>query len=347
MAANKRITEYIGETPGNIYVLGGDDSFFFREFTNALAGKIFGPRPDSSAVGSYDFSKKSAETEGDEASLEDAFEFMMTQSMFSSSKIAVLNEIYKLNKEPLERLLGFIKKGIPADVFVILTTTGSLSAPRKKALADAGIKQKNIIDFTGTGALNAGQWALEYTASNKKTIDREVLDYIISEANEDTGTIKNEIDKLILMAGTRAEITKEDFNSVKGVDHRYDIWALTNSVLSGNSEKAFKVFDAVYDDMAPEMILGSIYSSVRRSYRLIYYMQTKQEQKAQRVFGRSFWPVKKQSAEFMTIPYVDILRIIKEADKKIKLSSRRSAKTVLTIMLQKIFSRMEKKKIKR
>ncbi|HDT14947.1 MAG TPA: hypothetical protein ENN55_01930, partial [Firmicutes bacterium] len=272
MSVDKRIEGYIGDVPGRIYVLGGDDDFFFREFVNVLIEKVFKGNPDYSAVGSYDFSKKAGDAETDSVSLDEVFEFILTQSMFSDAKIAVLNEIYKLNKENLDKLHGFIKKGLPDDVFLVMTTTGSLSAPRKKLLAEAGIKNKSIIDFGSAGSGGVKQWAAGYAAENKKTIDSDVLDYVISESNDDAGTVKNELDKLILMAGAGTEITKEDFSRVKGVDHKYDIWALTNAVLNKEDRKAFAVLNAIYDFTAPEMILGSIYSSFRRSYRLIYYV---------------------------------------------------------------------------
>jgi DNA polymerase-3 subunit delta len=222
---------------------------------------------------------------------------------------------------------------------------------KKKILEKYDIPGKNIVDFSSLRDSDIMDWAKAYTAKDKKEIDYEVMDYIIYESNGDMAFIKNEIDKLVLFTRDKTGITVEDFNKTRGVEKGFSIFDFSDAIGEANEKKALTILEKIYEDEAPEQILGFVFSSIYKIYILKYYMGksgflTKQaEQEASKFMN---WYTMKKAKDhvknFLRIPFIDILRIIKEADKKIKLSSKENGKIIFQIMLEKIFLKLSETK---
>jgi DNA polymerase-3 subunit delta len=334
------LAKLLDRSPEPYYIMAADDDYLIREFLENLKLKIFGGTIDSSAVTFFDFGEKNQES-----TIGDAIETAMTESMFSSVKLVVIKEIYKLKKDELERLLEYLPK-VPSGTHLVLTTSGELTAARKETLKAKGIKPSGIIDITGKNDGAAPiEWAANYLKKSGLNMDPEVLEFIAAESNGDISTIKNEIDKLLLFTSGRNEITKADFNRVRGVNREYDIWAFINAVLSRNESQAFIILNAIYEDSGPELVLGTLFASVRDIYTYILYERNGKIGEIRNILGGKAYFIQKENRTrfFKRVQYIDLVSIFREADKKIKLSSRDLSLTVITIMLQKIFLKLAEK----
>jgi DNA polymerase III delta subunit len=213
----------------------------------------------------------------------------------------------------------------------------------KKVLIPYKIPAQCIFNFSSGRVSDIKKWANDYLEQAGKSIDEEVLDYVIDESNSDAASVKNELDKMILLSGDRPKIGKNDFNSVRGVDKEYDIWALTGAFAARDEKQTFIILDKVFDDLGPESILGALFAEIRKIYIVRYFTGRGEDAKALKYTYNS--PYRLEEARravknFKTAPYVDILNIFKEADKAVKLSNRQMAKTIIIMMLQKIFLRL-------
>jgi len=313
----------------------GDDYFFVDKFTALYLEKSLGNAYDKSLVTVFDAGQKDREV-----SAADIEEAVMTMSMFSEKKAVIVRDLHKLNKENLTRVYGICSR-IPDDVHLILQSASSTDVRIReiKELAKPAV----LFDFTGFGAQGAREAALEKLNSMGKTIDPEVLDLITEEANNDPSALLMELEKMCLYAGNSDEITKEHFNGVRGVEKGYDVWALTNAFSALDQKRTFTVLEKVYESAEPELILGAVFGTIKRIYIYKLFKQAGRPDEAYKLGGggvnfiRGFEPAFKA-------PYVELAAIMKEADRKIKLSARDTARSVIYLMFEKLFQRLSGKK---
>jgi len=324
--------------PESFYIIAAEDDFYTAEVTGQIREGLFNGHDDPSAVQMFDFSDK-------ETSVNEAIEGALTASMFSPAKLAIMKEFYKLKKDDLEKVFNLLPS-IPPGTCVVLTTSGEITAPRREELKKRGMGKKNLIEVSKNQAAELpGKWIADYAAKNGITVDSDVSEYIVTESNGDIASIKNELDKLMLFTGERKEITKDDFNAVRGVTKEYDIWTLVAAVQNNNPAGTYKILDALFEDSSPEAILGTVFSSIKDLYIYILYDMTGNAFRARSVLGGKVFFIEKEKRTrfFKKVRYEEVVSIFREADRKIKLSHRDLAKSVLTVMFERLFTLLEEK----
>lgn len=292
---------------------------------------------DSSAVHVLDASDKEKQVTAAEIK-----EKAGTMSFFSERTFIVIKEFNKLLKEEFEKLMEYLPS-IPEACNVVLTSSMEYKDLDKKVLTPYRIPAQVIFNFSSGRVSDIKKWAKDYFLAAGKTIDEEVLDYIIDESNDDAASVKNEMDKMILLSGDRKEIGRHDFNSVRGVDKEYDMWALTAAFAAKDEKRTFIILDKIFDDLGPEAILGALFAEIRKIFIVRFFTTKGEDAKALRYVYNSpklLEDARRAVKNFKSAPYVDILDIVKEADRAVKMSKREMAKTIIIMMLQKIFLRL-------
>ncbi len=313
----------------------GDDYFFIDKFTKLYLKKVLNGSFEDNTVVVFDLGQKEREIKINE--IEEA---VFTVSMFSDKKAIVLKDLYKLNKDNLLRVYD-ICGNLPAGVYLVLQSL-SVTEVRLKELKQYA-KNIPVFDFSNLGALGAKEAALEKLNEMKKKIDPEVLDFVIEEANNDPAAIIMEIEKMCLYAGDSEKITKEHFNGIKGVEKGYDIWSLTNAFASLDQKKTFIILEKTYDFLEPEIIIGAIFGTIKRIYIYKFYKKAGKTEEAFKLGGGGVNFIKGFEPLFKA-PYFELASIIKEADRKIKLSARDTAKSIIYLMFERLFQRISGKK---
>ena len=319
------------------YVIYGDNDLFKEDFVKELLEVFLAGKVDASAVHMLDATDKEKPVTAAEI-----MEKAGTMSFFSERTFIVVKEFTRLLKDELTRLMEYLP-ALPEVCNVVLTSSLEYKDLEKKVLTPYKTPAQCIFNFSSGRLGDIKKWGDAYLATAGKSIDEEVLDYIIDEANADAASIKNELDKMILISGDRARLGRPDFNSVRGVDREYDMWALTGAFAARDENKTFMILEKIFDDLGPEAILGALFAEIRKIYIVRYFTGRKEDSKAMRYVYNSprlLEDARRAVKNFLSAPYVDILDIIKEADRSIKLSNRAMAKTVIIIMLQKIFLRL-------
>jgi DNA polymerase III delta subunit len=323
------------------YIIYGDNDLFKEDFVKELLEVLLVGKVDSSAVHVLDASDK--ETGVTAAMIK---EKAGTMSFFSERNFIVVKEFTKLQKEEFEELMEYLPS-LPGACNMVLTSSMENKDFDKKVLAHyKNIPAQAIFNFSSGRTADIKKWGRDYLAKAGKSIDEEVLDYIIDESNSDAASMKNELDKMILISGDRQEIGRNDFNSVRGVDKEYDMWALTGAFAAKDEKRVFLILDKIFDDMGPEAIMGALFAEIKKIYIVRYFTGKGEDRKALKYtyFSQKRLDEARQSVKnFKTAPYVDILNIVKDADRAVKLSNRQMAKTIIIMMLQKIFLRLEGK----
>jgi DNA polymerase-3 subunit delta len=315
----------------SFYVLAGDDDFFRGEFIKELLEVFLAGKLDDTSMESYDLTEKE-----NPAEVSSIIESAKTPPFFSEKKFILVREFTKLKKDDLEKLTAFLPH-IP-DFTVMVLTTGQ----EAKKVLDMDIPSANIINLSSSGSADIKTWIVNYLKELGKTINPDVLDYIISEANGDAAAVKNEMDKILLFVGNRTAIEMADFSETKGVSREYNLDELTEAIAEKDEKRAMFVFEKIYAETSPEQMLGFIFYKIKGLYIMRYFLSTGEFKKIFKfAYMKDMDKAKIQAKNFAKVPYADIVEIIKEADSKIKLSNRDKAKTILTIMLERIFLRLQ------
>ena len=90
----------------------------------------------------------------------------------------------------------------------------------------------------------------------------------------------------------------------------------------------------------PEPIMGAIFSEIRNVYLVKFFVSQRRESDAMRALGGQSWKFKSYKYRlryFKKIAYLELVSIMKDADTQIKHSSRENAKTIIYLMMGKIF----------
>jgi len=313
------------------YILFGDNDVFKAEFIDEVKNLLKNEINDTTT---FNFDVTDRENP---VTVDDVIEKAGTPSFFSPRNLIIVKEFHKFLKDETEKLFLFLKN-IPEFTNIILISSIDRSEFRKNVMD--GVKSECVFNFSNKNASEIKLWIKEYLNSNKKTIDEEVLQYVIDESNSDTSLIKNEIDKILLWIGDRDSINREDYNTLRGGDREYNIWALTDAIGFKNEKKTFAIMEKIFDDFEPEVILGAVFQTIKRIYMVRYYVSKNNEKKALEAVNynpKALAVVKKQVTNFIKVPFVEMLNVIVEADRKIKKSSPADAKIALTIMFEKMF----------
>ena len=316
--------------PEAFYVLAGDDDFFRGEFIKELIEVFLAGKLDDTSMETYDLNEKDEAVE-----VTSIIESAKTPPFFSEKKFIMVKDFTKFKKDDMEKLTSFLPQ-IP-EFTVMLLTTGQ----EAKKVLDLAIPSANVINLASSKSADIKTWIVNYLNDEKKSINPDVLDYIISEANGDSAAVKNEIDKILLLIGDKAEIEMADFSETRGVNREYNLDELTEAIAAKDEKRAMFVFEKIYADTAPEQMMGFIFYKIKSLYIMRYFLSTGEFKKIYKfAYVKDIDKAKLQAKNFAKVPYADIVEIIKEADSAIKLSNRDKAKTILTIMLEKIFLRL-------
>ncbi len=325
------------EELNSYYILFGDNELFKKEFINEIKILLKNKIHETTTF-VFDITDKE-----NPATIEDIIEKANTPSFFSPGNLLIVREFHKLLKDDMEKLFVFLKN-IPEFTNVILTSSIDRGEFKKTVLND--VEDKYVFNFSNKNTYDIKLWIKQYIGSYQKNIDEEILQYIIDESNADTSLIKNEIDKILLWVNNRDNINREDFNMLRGGDKEYNIWTLADAVGFKNEKKAFTILEKIFDDFEPEIILGSIFQTIKKIYMVRYYLSKNNEKKALETVNynsKALWVVKKQVDNFSKVPFVEMLNIIMDADRKIKKSRLTNAKIAIYIMLQNIFLKISER----
>ena len=317
----------------SFYILAGDEEFFRGEFIKELFETFLAGKVDDSSMETFDISEKN-----EDISAASIIESAKTAPFFSEKKFILIKNFTKFKKDGMSQLLDFLPQ-IPEFTTMVLTTTDDA-----KDILGMGLPSKNIINISASQAADMKNWAAGYLKPLGKSIDPEVLEYIITESNFEPAIVKNELDKMILISGDKKDIAMEDFSAIRGVDRGYGLDELTEAIVDRDEARSFVILEKLLPDSAPEQLMGFIFYRIKALYILRFFLAGGEFKKLFRfVYIKDIEKARAQAKSFARVPYVDILAIINDADRAVKHSSRDRAGAIMMVMLSRIFLRLGKK----
>jgi len=243
----------------SVYLVGGDDEFAIKEHAAALAAKL-APK----AAGEF-----GVETiEGDAANADDAIkvinrlhEALQTVGFFGTEKLVWLKNTNLLSPIPpggeetieaLNSLNDALKRGLPGGVILLISALGF---DKRRSVAKTIEKMAEMLFFDAPEAGKAdgeeqiGEFIRGRLEKEKKHFaSPEARGAFRSLVEPTLREIANELEKLCVYVGKRAEITEADVRAICSASRQAVIWELVDAVGARHLPRAIAALENLLDN---------------------------------------------------------------------------------------------------
>lgn len=191
---------------------------------------------------------------------------------FSDKRVIVVKGADTIKADEEKEFLEYAKDPMPTTCLVFLSDAGKIDKGSAflKLLGDKGyltpcnrLKERELVG-----------WIRKYVREQKKMISEDAAERLVALAGESLREVKGELDKIILFAGDKAEITGSDVEDA-GLDCREEtLFGLSDAIGNKDLKKAMKIYAKVSDEAAPK-VLGAIARQMRTLLQLKVLLRKK------------------------------------------------------------------------
>ena len=251
MAATKTQAKFTPLRAGSIYLVGGSDEFSVKEAAAKLAEKLatkdeFATEIIEGSAGNQDEALKI---------LGRVAEALDTVGLFGGDKLVWLKNTNLLTdekgvtaesvKDALAELADRLKRGLPDGVKLLISAVG---CDRRKSIYKTIEKTGEVQFFE---AIEEGRQGDEEIAEfiqrrlreEKKTMTGAAFGVFRELVAPDLREMANELEKVCLYVGKRAEITDADVRAICSASRQAVIWELTDALGARSLSKTLRALD--------------------------------------------------------------------------------------------------------
>lgn len=245
-----------------LYLIFGEEQMYIKKYTEKLVVAVAGKEPND-----FNFHTFSGDIDLDEFAAS-----VQIVPFMSEYNCVLLSDVFfdNMNADDLSRFAD-ITKNSPDTTVLILSMPSYKPAKNKtaitafKKLAD---KKGVVCDFAILTQAELEKFIAKWVNENGKLISHINAAKLISYCGKDMNLLKNEVNKISAYAKGE-EITLEDIDKLATVNLESKIFTLSDAVLNGNAEKAFRTLDNLfYQREEPIMMLYVLSSSYIDAYRM-------------------------------------------------------------------------------
>ena len=167
-----------------------------------------------------------------------------------------------------DALTAYVAKPEPMTTLVLVAD----DIDRSRKLGKALIKHAAIVECWGLKpgkevkgwdlpnvARAAQAWVKKQAAEAGKQVDAAGVVLLAERAGTDIGRLRGDWQRVLLYAGDRATITREDVAEVVSPETSQDDWAVTNAIERGDAATALRQLGLAFDGGAvPQMMIGQL-----------------------------------------------------------------------------------------
>jgi DNA polymerase III subunit delta len=167
-----------------------------------------------------------------------------------------------------DALIEYVAKPEPMTTLVLVAD----DIDRSRKLGKALIKHAAIVECWGLKpgkdvkgwdlpnvARAAQAWVKKQAAEAGRQIDAAGVALLAERAGTDIGRLRGDWQRVLMYAGERATITREDVAEVVSPETSQDDWAVTNAIERGDAATALRQLALAFDGgAAPQMMIGQL-----------------------------------------------------------------------------------------
>lgn len=245
-----------------IYVIFGEEQMYVKNYTQMLVNAVAGKAPSD-----FNF-----HTFKGEINLDELAAAMRIVPFMSDYNCVLLEDVFfDMMTESELKLLKDICSICSEGTVLIISMPSEIPKSRKSAfdsIVKKASKNGSVCEFKKLDANTLERYIAKWANSNGKLISRVNANKLISYVGEDLTALKNEVDKISAYS-SGGEITLEDINKLATINLESVIFDLSEAVINGNGDRAYKVLDTlIYQKEDPIFMLYTISSSYINAYRM-------------------------------------------------------------------------------
>ena len=151
----------------------------------------------------------------------------------------------------------------PAETACLVIVAEDLD--RRRSLVKVLLASAVVVEYRGPADLSeAARWVRDRAAQQGLTIDSRAARLVADRAGLDITRLRSDVDRLVLYAADKREITETDVREVVREGGVHDDWGVTRAIERGSARDALRELGTLMDGGAvPYMVLGQLAWFVR------------------------------------------------------------------------------------
>lgn len=245
-----------------IYVIYGTEQMFVRRYSEQLVNAVTGKTPSD-----FNFHKFSGDI-----NLDDFAAALQIVPFMSEYNCVFVSDIFfdNMDADSLARFKEITDKTVDTTVLIVSMPTyvPTKNSAAFKSLIKRAEKNGSVCEFNKLNQSMLERYIAKWANENGKMISHLNASKLISYCGDDLILIKNELAKICAYAQGE-EVTSQDIEKLATQNLETKIFALSDAVLNGNGDKAFKTLDLLfYQREEPVMMLFVLSASYVDAYRI-------------------------------------------------------------------------------
>ncbi len=237
---DKQMDKHIKERNfARVYLIYGDEQMYVKKYTDKLVKAVAGKSPSE-----FNF-----HTFGDSVNLDELAAAVQIVPFMSEYNCVLVNDAMfdEFNASDNSKFAD-IYSSVP-DGCVFIVSLPSIKPSKNKTVLPALKKfaDKNgvVCEFTTLTQGELVKFIAKWANVNGKRISQVNATQLISLCGRDLNMLKNEVDKISAYAKGE-EISADDIEKLASVTLESKVFALSDSVLNGNAQKAYNTLDILF-----------------------------------------------------------------------------------------------------
>lgn len=244
------------------YIIYGTESMLVKRYSDELVKAAAGKNPSD-----FNF-----HTFSGDINLDDFAASLQIVPFMSEYNCVYVSDVFldNMDSNDIARFKEIIDNIVSGTILIISmpTYTPVKNISHFKALIKKAEKNGNVCEFNKLNQSTLERYIAKWANENGKMISHVNASKLISNCGNDLNMLKNEVDKISAYASGE-EITSDDIEKLSTVNLETKIFALSEAVLNGNSQKAFNTLDLLfYQREEPIMMLYVLSASYVDAYRM-------------------------------------------------------------------------------
>lgn len=243
-----------------VYLIYGAEQLYVRNYTEKLVKAVAGKAPSD-----FNFHRFAGEV-----NITELAAAMYVAPFMSEYNLVLVSDAFfdMMTKEDFETFTEICGKPVEGTVLVISLPSNTPKKATLDAIKKIAAKNGSVCEFKKTDAITTEKFIAKRANKNGKLISRAAANRLVSLCGDDLTRLKNEVDKICAYSSAE-EVSLDDINKLATVNLESRIFDLSDAVLAGNGEKAFRVLDSLFyqkeDPIGMLYILSAAYIDAYRA----------------------------------------------------------------------------------
>jgi len=251
--------------------------------------------------------------------LKEMLDILNTSPFMSPKRFVILKDADSLTDTAKESVLFYLKNPRDSSIFVI----DSKSARIKEGFILEASKLAKLVRAARLMDAEVNAWILKQVRSSGKKISVDAVNMIKENLPNDLHVLFSGINNLILYAGKRSDITKQDVEKIIYVAPLKTSFDLLDAIEKKDVKSALNIFTSIqkYKKRETELLLGLLSWQFRMLLRVKELLRIRNKfeiQKELNLYSAKFEQMARYAVRFKKQEIVNFLAEILKADSDIK-----------------------------